>query len=78
MHWKGTAKRGRPITKIFQVERTQEIYVIVDASRLSQRPVVHDGKTVTTLERHLTAQLGPVRHAARAARDAVMAGRIEP
>lgn len=39
IHWKGTAKRGRPVTKIFQVERTQEIYVIIDASRLSGRLV---------------------------------------
>lgn len=57
VHWKGTAKRGRPITKIFQVERTQEIYVIIDASRLSARPAQQDGKTVTTLERHLTAAM---------------------
>src|SRR6266850_5685369 len=35
VHWKATAKRGRPITKVFQIERTQEVYVIVDASRLS-------------------------------------------
>jgi uncharacterized protein (DUF58 family) len=39
IHWKATAKRGRPITKVFQVERTQEVYVVVDASRLSARPV---------------------------------------
>jgi len=57
VHWKGTAKRGRPITKIFQVERTQEIYVIIDASRLSARPATQDGRVVTTLERHLTAAL---------------------
>ena len=37
VHWKATAKRGRPITKIFQIERTQEVYVIMDASRLSAR-----------------------------------------
>ena len=37
IHWKATAKRGRPITKIFQVERTQEVYVVLDASRLSAR-----------------------------------------
>ena len=42
MHWKATAKRGRPITKVFQLERTQEVYVLVDASRLSRRPA---GKT---------------------------------
>jgi uncharacterized protein (DUF58 family) len=57
VHWKGTAKRGRPITKVFQVERTQEIYVIIDASRLSARPATQDGRTVTTLERHITAAL---------------------
>jgi uncharacterized protein (DUF58 family) len=39
IHWKATAKRGRPVTKVFQIERTQEVYVIVDASRLSARPV---------------------------------------
>lgn len=39
IHWKATAKRGRPITKEYQVERTQEIYVAIDTSRLSGRPV---------------------------------------
>ena len=37
VHWKATAKRGRPVTKVFQVERTQEVYVVLDASRLSAR-----------------------------------------
>jgi uncharacterized protein (DUF58 family) len=37
IHWKATAKRGRPVTKVFQIERTQEVYVVVDASRLSAR-----------------------------------------
>ncbi len=37
IHWKATAKRGHPVTKVFQIERTQEIYVIIDASRLSSR-----------------------------------------
>lgn len=40
IHWKATARRGRPITKIFQIEKTQEIYVVVDASRLSARETV--------------------------------------
>jgi uncharacterized protein (DUF58 family) len=39
IHWKATAKRGHPVTKMFQIERTQEVYVVVDASRLSARPV---------------------------------------
>ncbi|HWJ39857.1 MAG TPA: DUF58 domain-containing protein [Candidatus Limnocylindrales bacterium] len=53
IHWKATARRGHPITKVFQVERTQEIYVIVDASRLSARPVGDE----TVLERAIAASL---------------------
>ena len=37
IHWKATAKRGHPVTKVFQIERTQEVYVVIDASRLSAR-----------------------------------------
>lgn len=44
IHWKATARRGHPITKVFQVERTQEVYVIVDASRLSGRQVDEPGQ----------------------------------
>ncbi len=54
IHWKATAKRGHPVTKIFQMERTQEIYVIADASRLSAR-LAPGG--VTVLERFITAGL---------------------
>ncbi|MEO7798954.1 MAG: DUF58 domain-containing protein [Opitutaceae bacterium] len=57
IHWKATAKRGKPVTKIFQAERTQEIYVILDISRLSARPTVTDGVKQTALERCLTAAL---------------------
>jgi len=39
IHWKATAKRAHPVTKVFQIERTQEIYAVLDASRLSGRPV---------------------------------------
>jgi uncharacterized protein (DUF58 family) len=38
IHWKATAKRRHPITKVFQIERTQEVYVAIDTSRLSARP----------------------------------------
>ena len=37
IHWKATAKRGQPVTKVYQLERTQQIYVIIDGSRLSSR-----------------------------------------
>ncbi len=73
IHWKATAKRSRPVTKVFQIERTQEVYVIVDASRLSARnvakavpasatagiPTTDEGEpqTDTLLERYVTASL---------------------
>jgi uncharacterized protein (DUF58 family) len=37
VHWKGTAKRGKPVTKVYQIERTQEVYIAVDCSRLTAR-----------------------------------------
>jgi uncharacterized protein (DUF58 family) len=67
IHWKATAKRGHPITKVFQIERTQEVYVVMDASRLSARPAAGPAESVrpsavspppeTLLERFLTAAL---------------------
>lgn len=63
IHWKATAKRGKPITKLFQIERTQEVYLVIDTSRLSARrvltPAGGDGETVevTQLERFITASL---------------------
>jgi uncharacterized protein (DUF58 family) len=69
LHWKATARRGRPITKVFQIERTQEVYVIIDSSRLSARiqPMARAGMTpgaigdvtgeTTVLERFITAAL---------------------
>lgn len=40
VHWKATAKRGRPVTKVYQIERTQEVYVVIDTSRLMGRESV--------------------------------------
>jgi uncharacterized protein (DUF58 family) len=63
IHWKATARRGKPITKVFQIERTQEVYVILDASRLSAREVQgsrlsEDAQPGTSvLERSVTAAL---------------------
>ena len=45
VHWKATAKRGKPVTKVFQIERTQEIYVVIDASRLAARASHNAGGT---------------------------------
>lgn len=53
IHWKATAKRGKPVTKVYQIERTQEVYVCIDFSRLTAQEF--DGQSV--LERFLTASL---------------------
>lgn len=58
IHWKATARRGHPITKVFQVEKTQEIYVIIDASRLSARlQQPGDPSKGTHLDRYIAATL---------------------
>ena len=41
IYWKGTAKRRFPVTMMYQIERTQEIHVILDISRRSARPLEH-------------------------------------
>jgi uncharacterized protein (DUF58 family) len=58
IHWKATARRGHPITKVYQMEKTQEVYVIVDASRLSARlQVPGDASQGTHLDRYIAATL---------------------
>jgi uncharacterized protein (DUF58 family) len=53
IHWKATAKRGRPVTKLYQIERTQQIYTLIDCSRLSGKPQAGE----PTLERFIRASL---------------------
>jgi uncharacterized protein (DUF58 family) len=57
IHWKATARRGKPITKVFQIEKTQEVYVVVDASRLSARTTTETAGADSALERFVTAAL---------------------
>jgi uncharacterized protein (DUF58 family) len=58
IHWKVTARRGKPVTKVFQIEKTQEVYVIVDASRLTARqPDAGGTGEVSVLERFVTSAL---------------------
>ncbi len=44
IHWKATAKRQQPMSKLYQVERVQEVYAVVDAARLSGQPGVEKEK----------------------------------
>ncbi len=53
--WKATARRGHPITRVFQVERTQEVYIVLDSSRLTARHIADSSTPI--LERNITACL---------------------
>ena len=37
IHWKATARRSFPVVKLYRVEHAQEVYAVIDASRLSAR-----------------------------------------
>jgi uncharacterized protein (DUF58 family) len=53
VHWKATARRGAPITRTYQIERTQEIYCLLDCGRLQARRQ----ESQTVLDWSLTAAL---------------------
>lgn len=58
IHWKASAKRQSLVTKTYQVERTQEVYLVLDHSRLSGRRLAagrEDSPPEAVLERFLTA-----------------------
>ncbi|MCL5038075.1 MAG: DUF58 domain-containing protein [Chloroflexi bacterium] len=39
INWKATARRGKPISQIYQTERYQEVFLIIDAGRTMTSPV---------------------------------------
>jgi uncharacterized protein (DUF58 family) len=55
IHWKATARRSKLVTRTFRIERAQEIYAVIDCSRLTGRPC-GDGDDI--LERYVSAALG--------------------
>ena len=63
INWKATAKRRFPVTKVFQLERSKEIYLALDTSRLSARQLPelsalqYSPKTTTHLDRAISAAL---------------------
>jgi uncharacterized protein (DUF58 family) len=54
--WKATARRRRPVVRVFQIERTQEIYAVIDSSRLSARGNVLDSYVSAALALAITAE----------------------
>ena len=61
IEWKATARRMHPVTKIHRVERSQDVYVIVDASRRSARRLTGvespGGQPPTQMDRFVRAGL---------------------
>lgn len=53
VHWKATARRAKPVTRVYQIERTQEIYAVLDSSRLTARPAGEG----TILDRYVATAL---------------------
>jgi uncharacterized protein (DUF58 family) len=67
IHWKAAAKRHKPITKVFQVEKSQEVYLAIDSSRLSSRalgtprsPTAPEAPGTTNHDSPSTSHLSPL------------------
>jgi uncharacterized protein (DUF58 family) len=69
IHWKAAAKRQKPITKVFQVEKSQEVYLAIDSSRLSSRllssstlvePSANPQSSITNHESPSASHLSPL------------------
>lgn len=59
--WKASARRRFPVTRTYQIERTQEIYVVVDHSRFSGREIrlpANAGETASDLTSPLESRGG--------------------
>jgi uncharacterized protein (DUF58 family) len=56
IHWKATARRGYPAVKQYRVEHAQEVYAILDASRLSAREGILESFVEAALHLALVAE----------------------
>ncbi len=54
--WKATARRQFPVVKLYRVEQAQEVYAVVDSSRLSARPEILESFVGAALHLALVAQ----------------------
>jgi uncharacterized protein (DUF58 family) len=56
IYWKATARRGKPVVKLYQLEHAQEVYAVIDASRLSARDNVIESYVTAALHLALAAE----------------------
>ena len=54
--WKATARRGYPVVKLYRVENAQEVYAIIDSSRLSMREGILEKYVEAALHLALVAE----------------------
>ncbi len=56
IHWKATARRNYPVVKLYRVEQAQEVYAVIDSSRLSAREGILDSYVDAALHLALVAE----------------------
>ncbi|MBZ5626871.1 MAG: DUF58 domain-containing protein, partial [Acidobacteriia bacterium] len=56
IHWKATARRAFPVVKLYRVEHAQEVYAVIDSSRLSAREGILESYVDATLHLALVAE----------------------
>ena len=56
IHWKATARRAFPVVKLFRVEHAQEVYAVIDSSRLCARAGILDSYVDAALHLALVAE----------------------
>jgi uncharacterized protein (DUF58 family) len=64
--WSATARRGKPITRTYQVERSQTVFIVLDAGRLLLAKIgpgraADSGVTLNKLDHAINAALGLAR-----------------
>ena len=56
IHWKATARRAFPVVKLYRVEHAQEVYAVIDSSRLSAREGILESYVNAALHLALVAE----------------------
>jgi len=56
IHWKATARRQFPVVRLYRVEQAQEVYAVIDHSRLSAREGILDSYVDAALHLALVAE----------------------
>jgi uncharacterized protein (DUF58 family) len=56
IHWKATARRSFPVVKLYRVEHAQEVYAVIDSSRLSAREGILESYVDAALHLALVAE----------------------